>query len=212
MSQHTIRVVFSATPSRMGKFIRATTHARYNHVSVSLREGGALYSFARKYCNVPFCGGFVKESPLRYQNGKRRAHVRICTVPVTEEQHHAVKARLRRMLRQPDRYLYNLFSAAAAPLHRRIPLPASYTCVEFAVSLLRVAGVLTEEEADRFWSVDALLERLSPYLSYEGPFPGIDRAAWLEDSFPRRRSRPAAVGLTAKAGGRLLLRFFRGTT
>ena len=64
MSQRTIRVVFSATPYRMGAFIRATTHSTYNHVSVSLREGGALYSFARKYCNVPFCGGFVKESPL----------------------------------------------------------------------------------------------------------------------------------------------------
>ena len=212
MSQRTIRVVFSATPSRMGKFIRATTHSTYNHVSVSLRENGALYSFARKYCNVPFCGGFVKESPLRYRNGNRKAYVRICTIPVTEEQHHAVKSRLQRMLRQPDRYLYNLFSAAAAPLRQRIPLPASYTCVEFTVSLLRVADVLTEEEAGRFWSVDALQKRLSPFLSYEGPFPDIDRAAWLEDSFPRRRSKAAAVGLTAKAGGRLLLRFFRGTT
>ena len=83
MSQYTIRVVFSATPTRMGKFIRATTNARYNHVSVSLREGGPLYSFSRKYCNVPFCGGFVKESPLRYQNGNRKAHVRICTIPVS---------------------------------------------------------------------------------------------------------------------------------
>lgn len=212
MSQHVIRVVFSATPSRMGSFIRATTHSRYNHVSLSLGEKGALYSFARKYCNVPFCGGFVRESPLRYQNGRRKAYVRICTVPVTEEQYHAVQARLQRMLRQPDRYLYNLFSAAAAPLHQRLSLPASYTCVEFAVSLLGVGGVLAEEETDRFWSVDALQERLSPFLSYEGSFPDIDRAAWRGDSFPRRRSKAAAVGLTAKAGGKLLMRFLRGTT
>ncbi|MGM9618624.1 MAG: hypothetical protein ACI3W8_02125 [Oscillospiraceae bacterium] len=209
MAQYILRVVFSATPYRMGAAIRVVTRSSYNHVALALEEGGPLYSFARRYQNVPLCGGFVRESPLRYQSCQRCAHVIICAVPVTEEQYERVRGRLAEMSREPERYLYNLFSAALVPLRRRVFLPDSYTCVEFTAALLTEAGVLTEEEGRRFWSVEGLLQRLSPYRAYEGPFPGLSRAAWLEDSFPHRRSAGDAVVLTSLAGGALLLRLLR---
>ncbi|MGM9663132.1 MAG: hypothetical protein ACI3WR_08595 [Oscillospiraceae bacterium] len=205
MAQRTLRVVFSATPCRMGAAIRLVTRWPYNHVALALEEEETLYSFARRYQNVPLCGGFVRESPLRY----RRAHVLICAVPVTERQYTRVRGRLTEMAGEPERYLYNLFSAALVPLRCRVFLPDSYTCVEFTAALLAEAGVLTEEEGQRFWSVEGLCRRLSPYRSYEGPFPGPAQAAWLDDSFPRRRSAGAAAALTSFAVGALALRLLR---
>lgn len=206
MSQKNLYVVFSATPYRMGKAIRMVTHFEYNHVALALSETGSLYSFARKYSNVPLCGGFVQESPLRYRNRDRRARILVCRVPVTETQHETVANHLRAMQQEERRYLYNLFSAAAAPLHRRVPLPRSYTCVEFVVALLGMADVLTEEERSRFWSISALMKHLAPFEVYRGPFPKLEKCRWKNDTFPRRRGTFAVAALTCLAVGRLAVR------
>lgn len=206
MTQKNLYVVFSATPYRMGRAIRAVTHFEYNHVSLALSETGALYSFARKYGNVPLCGGFVEESPLRYRNRGRRARIYVCRIPVTEERHAAVARKLNAIKQEKQRYLYNLFSAAAAPLHRRIPLPRSYTCIEFVVALLAEGGVLCPEEALRFWSISALMKRLAPFEIYRGPFPKLEKCRWKNDSFPRRKGAFAVVALTALTVARLTVR------
>lgn len=209
MPQKNLYIVFSATPYRMGRAIRAVTHFEYNHVSLALSETGSLYSFARKYGNVPLCGGFVEESPLRYRNRGRRARIFVCRVPVTEEQHAAVVRRLHAIKRERQRYVYNLFSAAAAPLHRRVNLPRSYTCVEFVVALLAESGVIPAEEKGQFWSISALMKRLAPFGIYHGPFPKLESSHWKNDTFPHRRSHLAAVALTSFALGRLTARLIK---
>lgn len=200
-----ITLVFSATHTRMGAFIRAVTHAQYNHVSLTLDENGPLCSFARQYGNVPFCGGFTEESPLRYGCGGTAAVV-ICRVSVTERGFAAAEAMLRQLRQRREDYLYNLFSAALAPLHRRFPIRESYTCVEFAAALLAVSGALTAEEGQRFWTVEGLLQRLAPCRVYEGPFPLPENARWGDDRFPQQQRFPAACGLTCRAVGRLTAR------
>ena len=209
MPQKNLYVVFSATPYRMGRAIRMVTHFEYNHVSLALSETGSLYSFARKYSNVPLWGGFVEESPLRYRNRGRRARIAVYRIPVTEEQYAAVVRRLNTIKLEQQRYVYNLFSAAAAPLHRRITLPRSYTCIEFVVALLAEGGVIPPEEKRRFWSISALMKRLAPFGIYQGPFPKLERSRWQNDSFPHQRSHLAAVALTSFALGRLTARLIK---
>ena len=206
MTQKNLYVVFSATPYRMGRAIRMVTRFEYNHVALALSETGPLYSFARKYGNVPLCGGFVEESPLRYRNRGRRARIFVCRIPVTEEQYAAVVHKLNAIKRQQQRYVYNLYSAAAAPLHRRIALPRSFTCVEFAVALLAEGGILRSEETGRFWSISALMARLTPFEIYQGPFPKQENPRWKNDSFPRRKGTFAVVALTALTVARLTVR------
>ena len=207
MLQKNLYVVFSATPYRMGRAIRAVTRFEYNHVSLALNETGALYSFARKYGNVPLCGGFVEESPLRYRNRGRRARICVCRIPVTEEQYAAVVHKLNTIKLQKQIYVYNLFSAAAAPLHRRISLPQSYTCVEFVVALLAEGGVLRGGE--HFWSISALMKQLAPFEVYRGPFPKLEHSLWKNDSFPHHRGQLAAIALTSFALGRLAVRLVK---
>ena len=202
-------LVFSATPYRMGRAIRVVTHSEYNHVSLALSAQGPLYSFARKHCNAPFFGGFVKESPLRYRNRDRNARILVCRIPVTEEQYEAVKIRLAAIEAEEARYVYNLFSAAAAPVHRRVPLPRSYTCVEFVVSLLAEGHVLSEDELSRFWSVDELAERFASCTAYQGTFPKLEEAQWQDDSFPVKSGRVAAVLLTGFVVGQLTYRLLK---
>lgn len=209
MPHKNLYVVFSATPYRMGRAIRMVTHFQYNHVALALSETGVLYSFARKYGNVPLCGGFVEESPLRYRNRERRARICVCRIPVTEEQYAAVVHKLNTIQLEKQRYVYNLFSAAAAPLHHRISLPQSYTCIEFVVALLSEGGILTEGETGRFWSISALMDRLSPFEVYRGPFPKQEHPLWKNDSFPHHKGHIAAIALTSFAVGRLTARLIK---
>lgn len=211
MLQKNLYIVFSSTPYRMGQAIRVVTHFEYNHVALALSETGSLYSFARKYSNAPLCGGFVQESPLRYRNRERRARIFVCRIPVTEAQHQAVEQRLRTMQQEERCYVYNLFSAAAAPLRRRVSLPQSYTCVEFVVDLLVEGGVLTEEERNRFWSISALMKHLAPFEVYRGAFPKLEKSLWKNDPFPHRRGTFAVAALTCLALGRLTVRLVKET-
>ena len=113
-----IYVVFSSTPYKIGKTIRALTKEQYNHVSIALdAELTQMYSFARRYYKTPFYGGFVKETLSRYQLNKNKATIHICKIPVTKQQYDKTRIRMRQMLRNSKRYLYNHISILLSITH-----------------------------------------------------------------------------------------------
>lgn len=173
-----IYIVFSATPYKMGRFIRLFTGGKYNHVSVSsdskLTE---LYSFARRYRRAPFIGGFVREHSERFSVNGKCTDIMICAVPVSKMKKELLMSRLAEMKREREKYIYNFFSAAAVPFHRKIRIKDAYTCVEFAVYMLDLAG----------WSfggigyvgIEDLKIQLERFKMYEGKFPeGVQTDAY----------------------------------
>ncbi len=206
-AQRHLYVVFSATPYRMGKFLRLVMRGTYNHVSISpFVDLSELYSFARYYRNTPFWGGFVKESSARYIHHDQTAAVRICAIPVSEEQYHLAEARLAAMKKQMSKYSYNLPSALCVPIHHRVQLHNSFTCVEFVTDFLLHCHV-GEIEENRFYTLPDLEKCLSPYTVYEGSFP--DAAANTEDPFNRRQPFWTATRNTLSQNGRLFYRIVR---
>ena len=78
-----VYIVLSATPYRMGRWIRRATGEAYNHVSIATEESlTTLYSFARRYYRTPFHGGFVTETPDRYHHKGLSSHIRLYRLPV----------------------------------------------------------------------------------------------------------------------------------
>ena len=87
MEKQHIYVVFSSTPYKMGKFIRAMTRESYNHVSIALDESlSQMYSFSRRYYRTPLYGGFVHESRSRYHVNGDATRICLCALPVTSQQ------------------------------------------------------------------------------------------------------------------------------
>ena len=116
-----IYIVFSATPTHMGRFIRLTTRNRYNHVSLSFEEDlNKLYSFARHHRTIPLYGGFVVESILRYRSFAGQAQVKICRLPVAEPHFTYLHNYLERLWKDREEYIYNT-PAAVASIIRRYP-------------------------------------------------------------------------------------------
>lgn len=168
--QKYIYILFSATPYRMGRMIRFVTGEPYNHVAIALEENlSALYAFARRYYHTPFYGGFVTEYPYRYHHNGTTAHVRICRIPVTQEQLDALRQRMQAMDAHAHRYLYNHLSALTAPIHRKVAVRDAYTCAEFVVSVLSSLGL--EFDPRRFYTIGDIADKLASYHSYSGEFP-----------------------------------------
>ncbi len=205
-----VYIVFSATPTGMGRLIRRATRNRYNHVSLSLsRDIRRMYSFARLYRTIPLYGGFVAESILRYQSFAGAARVKICRVEVPEPQLTYLRNYLARLWNEREEYIYNTPAALASLVHLRPAISKAHTCVTFVQELLARYGLagVTEHDAP---SVRALERRLAPCVIYEGPAPA-SAGDWGEDPYTAETTTRYAVYTTARHLGRLALRALAGT-
>ncbi len=184
-------LIFSSTDTAIGKSIRKVAKNKYNHLSVALGETPEkLYSFSRYYYTAPFYAGFVNESLNRYKNSV----IKICRVPLTDEQYDLLAKKLKEVKQDKSEYIYNLPSAIMYPLKRRINKYRSYTCMEFGVWLLNLIG-FTE---DKFYTFQQLEYLLKDNIVYEGVASVSDKTAWGEDHYSEKLSKLEAIRLTGK--------------
>lgn len=211
MGQKYIYVAFLSTPYKMGEFIRKATGFSYNHAAISLSpKMKYLFSFSRHYKNAPFYGGFNRESVLRYKRKGKTALVKICAVPVSEEQYLKAKKCLEYFEEHSEDYLYNMISAAWFPFKTRVRIKHSYTCVEFVSEMLRRYSDVPELENKKFLTIKELCGFLEKYKIYEGSAERfLEKAGWETDSFPEEKGKWFYWKKTALNNGKLIFRFLK---
>ncbi len=202
-------VAFLSTPFKTGIFIRKITGYHYNHTAISLLpEMAVLYSFSRHYKNAPFYGGFTEESVLRYNQNGNIAKIKVCAVPVSEEQYQKAKKHLRFLSTHSEAQLYNMISAACFPFKTRVRIKHSYTCVEFVLSMLEKYAEIPVLKNKKFCSIKELAELLESYTIYEGSAEKfLENAEWEGDTFPEERGKWFYWKKTILNNGKLVYRF-----
>lgn len=206
-----IYIVFSATPSKMGRMIRLATRHQYNHVSLSLSgDIQNLYSFARYYQTIPLYGGFVVESILRYASFAQQTQVKICRLPVEEPQLTYLRNYLEQLWDDRDAYIYNTPAALASLLNLRLYIPKAHTCATFVHDIL-VRYHLAGAQPKSCPSIHSLERLLKAYVVYEGSvLPLAERGNWDKDNFLRETTTYYAFFTTARHFGRLAKRALMG--
>ncbi len=173
MNQKNLYIVFSSTPYRMGMLIRKLSGNFYNHVSIALGENlTQMYGFARRYYRYPLYGGFIRESHARYHANGRSAQIKVCKLPISDEQHRMLTQQMQQMYENREHYLYNHLSIFGTPFHRTIPVKDAYICIEFAVHVLSSVGYPFSDE--KFYTIRDLETALEPYRDYTGTMPQDD--------------------------------------
>ena len=202
-------VAFLSTPYKMGEFIRKMTGFPYNHTAISLSpKMKYLYSFSRHYKNAPFYGGFTKESVLRYRKKDNFAQIKICAVPVSEENYQKAKKRLEFFANHSEEHIYNMISAVCFPFKTRVRIKHSYTCVEFVLSMLEKYAEIPVLKNKKFCSIKELSALLEDYKIYEGSAEKfIENACWEGDTFPQEKGKWFYWKKTALNNGKLVYRF-----
>lgn len=162
-----IYVVFLVTNTFMGKLIRFFTRNQYSHVTVAFdRDLKKMYSFARYHINSPISGGFVVEQPDRYLCNNKDVMVKICKLPVTEEEYDRIHKEITYFHNNKEEMLYNTVNAVLSLLRKRLKVKNMYTCLEFVTHVLRIPNVMAIRELER---------RLNQYIVYNGSFRDIVR-------------------------------------
>lgn len=170
MEQTYIYLLFSSTPYRIGSMIRKITKGGYNHTSIALDgEFEQIYSFARRYYRTPFIGGFVRESVSRYHPNGQDTEIKMCKIPVTQEQYHEISRYIATLYADRQRYLYNHLTTVSYLFSRRIPVKDAFVCVEFCAKILSMAGL--DIDPNRYISMAQLEKRMESYVVYTGPLP-----------------------------------------
>lgn len=173
MAERYLYIIFASTPYRIGRAIRHFTGEEYNHVCIALNQDlDPMYGFSRRYYHTPFYGGFVQESLSRYHVNGQAANIRVCRLPVTQEQYETLEQHISDMLQRQEQYLYNHLSAFAVPLRRPVKVRDAYICVEFCVQILHSIG--QDVDPDQYYSVGDLEQLLRPYAIYTGPAPDAE--------------------------------------
>lgn len=201
-----VYIVFSATPYKMGRMIRTVLRNPYNHISLSFDPDlSTMYTFARFHENMPLYGGFVSESPCRYQRNGHSAQLKVCRVEMPEENYIALRQFVAHMEQRSRKYIYNLYSAMVTPFHIRILIRDSYTCAEFVGDALSIAGLNIPMGA--FHSLKKLEQLLAHCTVYEGPCTVYtEKPTWGTDHFPEKLGRISGTVATVRSIGRLTAR------
>lgn len=192
-----VYVIFSSTMYMTAKFIRALTRHRYNHVSISL-DGNlqTMYSFARRYEDTPFCGGFVIETPERYLRRNTAAAVQVCAIPVTDQQYDAIRAHLQAYTSAEQDYVYNYIGALTFLFRRRVALEKCHTCVDFATELISMTGAGISP--NRFYSIRGLARNLARFKVYEGHYYAPLQLSDMPSAYFTKHSKRFRIRETAK--------------
>ena len=201
-----VYIVFSATPYKMGRFIRTVLHNEYNHVSIAFDEDLAtMCSYARFHVDVPLYGGFVSESLCRHFYGNTSSRIKICRIELEEENYQRLREFVADMETGRGKYIYNTYSAMLAPLHIRCTIRNCYTCAEFVGDALSLAGFALP--MGRYHSLQHTERLLAPYVIYEGTCADfVSNPDWGEDHFPQRMGRFSGAAATLRSFGRLTAR------
>ncbi len=170
-----IYVAFLTSNYKMSTFIRKFTRYKFSHVAISETPTlDKMYSFARKYKNTPFVGGFVIELPSRYFISEKKVPVKVCAISMEDSEYEKVMARIASFKQTPDQYKYNYFSALAYWFKKPFKKKDAFICIEFVLYALGI---------DEFMTIKEFEKRLSDSVIYEGTMDEIvDEKAKFEKS------------------------------
>ncbi|MBE6587900.1 MAG: hypothetical protein E7647_05745 [Ruminococcaceae bacterium] len=160
-----VYVVFLASNYKTSAFIRKFTRYKFSHVAISETPTlDKMYSFARKYQNTPFVGGFVIELPSRYFISEKKVPVKVCAIPLEDSEYDKVMARIASFKQTPDQYKYNYFSALAYWFKKPFKKKDAFICIEFVLYALGI---------DKFMTIKELEKRLCDNVVFEGTMDEI---------------------------------------
>lgn len=144
--QRNIYVVVSDSGSRISKILRIFTKAKYNHVSLALREDlQEMYSFGRRWKYYAFYGGFIKETPYTGVFGVYpKADIVVFPFDVTETQYKEISARIEDMYRRKKHYKYSWLGLFMLLFHKKVKRKHYYYCSEFVQEILTQFSVVEE--------------------------------------------------------------------
>lgn len=139
-----IYLLLTRSDTFLSRMISQTTEEPYTHVSISFsRSLSSLYSFGRKYADLPFPAGLIKEGLDKGFLWKHRdMPCALLELLVEDDVFFAAKGQVEEMLQQAQEYRYSVLGLILC--HNQIPLERKhhYFCSQFVGKVLQESGAV----------------------------------------------------------------------
>ncbi len=183
-----ILIVISQTGTILSRTIKFVTGAPYNHSSIATVEGknqegdlsskfelDTMFSFGRKYPNIPFIGGFVTEHIDSGTFAKFKGTIcKVIAIPVDKDIYDRAKKCIDEMLSNQDEYKYNILGLVYALFDKKRQSKKHFYCSEFVRYVLAYAGL--DCSGVSYYSprpvnfvAEEWVKKLGAQIIYEGP-------------------------------------------
>lgn len=135
MEDRKIYILFTDTGTLFTRLIKIYTRESYNHVSIAFDDQlEEIYSFGRKKPTNPFIGGFIRE---KLKEGLfKRAKCVIYSCHVSEQEYKKMRAKVKKIEREKEKYRYNLIGLLAIILHFNLNRKNAFFCSQFVATIL----------------------------------------------------------------------------
>lgn len=152
-----IYIMISQTNTKFAGLVRRFGRTEYNHAAVALDvELEQLYAFARPKHKAVLLARLVKENVYRYTLGKEQTvNVVIFRIEVTQRQYLWVKNTIEQIYNDKE-YIYNLLSVLSYPFSQGFSTYKAFSCIEFAVFILKALNYELAKPLYRYKSDDLL--------------------------------------------------------
>lgn len=133
-----IYLVMSQTGTMLSRTIKFFTGKQYNHISISLDDNlTCMYSFGRKNPNNPFIGVLVEEGINKGTFKKfYKTQCKVIEIELTDEQYESVYQNIKKMLKEKEKYKYNILGLVLALFNIERHHETKFYCSEFVRYIL----------------------------------------------------------------------------
>ncbi len=140
-----IYVLLTRTNTVFSHIIHLVTRSEFTHASISMRpDCTEIYSFARKYTNLPLPAGFVQESVDRGMLRRcKNSPFALYRANVSENTYQRLERKFNHMLAE-NRMKYSLSGTLFCFFHIKRKKKDRYFCSQFVAEVLQEVGVITE--------------------------------------------------------------------
>ncbi|MEK3733400.1 hypothetical protein MKX64_13330 [Paenibacillus sp. FSL M8-0334] len=199
-TEQDIWIVLTGTGTWFSRMIQYFTKAPLNHASIAFdSELCEVYSFGRKKANNPFDGGLVREnlrSPFFYNSECAVYRCRVRT-----EDYERMYNLVKEMMRNQDRYKYNLLGLLGILFRIHIDRDYAFFCSHFVATVLDRAGLRLVNKPCHLVTPEDFSNCPQLHEVYRGPLHGY----LPPDSPASLPSSPAFAPVTTEGRGK----FFR---
>jgi len=165
-----IYLILTYTGTIPSRIIKSFTKDEFSHVSIALDvELNEMYSFARLRKYNFFIAGFLHEKInegtfKRFKNTKAKVY----RFEVSDEQFDNIKNTINNVLKDKEKYKFNILGLCAVSIHKRIKREYYFYCAEFVKYVMEKAFIDTKlpeiVKPDDFKKINGIKEIYSGYL------------------------------------------------
>lgn len=163
-------IVLSQTGTWFSRILKFFTHAKYNHVSISLDANlNKMYSFGRKNPYNPFVGGFVEEGK-NCGTFKRfyKTKAMVIELQVEKEKYNAIKYFINYFKTNKNEFRYNYLGILFACFKKNYETGKRFYCSQFVRACLALFNIENAIELPKIIKPIDFLMLNNKNIIYEG--------------------------------------------